>query len=74
MDDLEIYSPFAKGMWLALQRIAGKLQEFGQERVKHQNPGKTLSFPLSTAFISYHVVLSSASDYLRLPNTWIFYR
>lgn len=35
---------------------------------------KTLSFPLSTAFISYRVVLSSASDYLRLPNTWVFYR
>lgn len=74
MDVLEIYSTFAVGMWLALQRIAGKLQEFGQERLNHQKPGKTLSFPLSTAFISHCVVLSAASDYLRLPNTWIFYR
>jgi len=65
---------FAEVMWLALQRIAGKLQEFGQERVNRQKPGKTLSFPPSSAFISYRVVLSSASDYLRLPNTWIFYR
>lgn len=41
MDDPEICSTFGKGMWLALQRIAGKLQEFGQERLNHQKPSET---------------------------------
>jgi len=45
MGDPKIFPTFAAGMWLTLQRIAGTLQVFSQERVKHPKTVKTLSFP-----------------------------